>query len=161
MGVPADIYERRQWEKFIRQLAAGTPPKEEIQCDYCGGMADKRDHWCSTCYRPLTAPGQKEVAEQQRERAQRVRISHAIRQGIQNPDSWTWTTKGTVTKTARESKRAKDHYKRARQFDFVSCVDRYTKDVWYREDCRQNGLTLRPRRESDIASRYDGASLLA
>ena len=112
-----DVSQRRVWEKYLRSRmkqqrgtsaddTAAKPPTKE--CTYCTAPNPLIELVCTLCYKPFV------VKEKTEETLDDVRISHAIRRGLKAVTTWKWQFRGKGCGN-RESQRAKDHYRRARQ----------------------------------------------
>ena len=113
-------------------------------CEYCQHEADSRDFFCDVCHHPLVKTEDRTLEGEQREAADSVlRPNEKAKQ-------WEWVSRGMQTFTAKESKRAKDHFKSARADGYESIPHRYINDVWYRDTMNELGYNLSDMRRMEI-----------
>jgi hypothetical protein len=135
------IPHRRNWERYLRrkaQMADYQDLKAPMKlCGYCSYNNPAIELECKHCRTPFERKVEPAI-----DYVDKLRQSHAIRLGLERVDSWRFALRGR-NKGNRESGRAADAYKQARQMGFKICVYRFMNDPWYRETCVQNGLTMK------------------
>ena len=131
------IKDRRIWQRYLYRRAPTDVPTRE--CGYCSNMCALIETACPNCKHSLV-PGGTPAASTPN--VEDMRLSHQIMLGHKKVDNWKLVNSG-MSKGNKESQREKDHYKRARQQGYNSCMHRYMNDPWYRNTCEENGLGLR------------------
>ncbi len=47
------VTDRRAWERFVRELAAGLLPSKPIVCSWCEALTSQKDYFCGACFKAV------------------------------------------------------------------------------------------------------------
>ncbi len=120
--------------KFVHDLQAGAVPKKTKIRWCCQHDVDSRDFFCDLCHHPPVKIEDQTLEGERREAAESVLRPN------DEPAQRVWVSKGTLTSTAKESKQAKDPFKKARADGYDSVPHRYISDAWYRDIMNELGV---------------------
>ena len=107
----------------------GPPAVSAVFCEKCGSENMINELLCHQCARPIDQDDAI-AAKSASDISETVSRQYEIR--------WRRVLTGILTKVSSDSRRARKHFKHARDMGYESCVERFYKDRWYREAMIEN-----------------------